>query len=123
MQRYILAFVRNSDSSLPFSQEVFKVSEDCSAHDVTVPLNTVCFMFVHADADSAKEFTESFVTIKLGNQMVMQSSVTMTPEENGKKYWVGKIVPLGNSQGVCNEHLKAILPIHCLGENDEVIDL
>lgn len=123
MQRYLLAFVRNSNSGLPFSQEVFKVSEDCSAHDVTVPLNTVCFMFVHADADSVKEFTESFVTIKLGNKMVMQTSVTMTPENNGKKYWVGKIIPLGDSQGIRNENLKAILPIFCLGKNDEVIDL
>lgn len=123
MSRFLLAFVRNSNSDLLYSQEVFKVSEECTAYDVTVPLNTVCFMFVHANTDSAKAFAESFITIKLGNQLIMQCSIKMTLEENGKKYWLGKIVSIGDSQGIKNENLKTIIPIFCLGENDEVIDL
>lgn len=123
MSRFLLAFVKNSNSGLPYSQEIFKVSENCTAYDVTVPVNTVCFMFVHADTDSVKVFSESFVTLKLNNTLIMQCSVTMIPEENGKKYWVGQIIPFGNSKGIHNANLKAIFPISCLGKNDEVIDL
>lgn len=123
MSRFLLAFVSNSNSSLPYSHEVFKVSEKCTAYDVTVPLNTIYFMFVHADTDSAENFVESFVTIKLGNRLITQCSIKMTPEEGGKRYWLGKIVSIGDFQGIKNEKLKTVIPIFCLGENDEVIDL
>lgn len=54
MGRFLIAFVHNRNSALELSQEIFKVSNDCSPYDVTVPINTVNFMFVTADVKQQK---------------------------------------------------------------------
>lgn len=123
MSRFLIAFVHNRTSGLELSQEVFKVSDNCSPYDVTVPLNTLNFMFVTADVETAKELTEAFVTLKLGNALVMNCTIPMTPENGGKRYWIGKLTSVGEYQGVYNEHIRALIPELCLGENDEVIDM
>ena len=123
MARFLIAFVHNRNSTPELTQEVFKVSEDCTPYDVTVPLNTLHFMFVTSEVKTAKELTESFVTLKLGNALVMNCTVPMTPENNGKRYWIGRTVPVGEYEGIYNEHLRALIPSVCMGENDEVIDL
>ena len=125
MSRFLFAFVRNTsqNAAIPYSQEIFKVSEDCTANDVTVPLNTIFFTFVRADVKTAKELAESFITIQLGNEMVTQSSIRMTVENNGKRYWIGKIMPMGDIQAIYNENTQNIIPFVCLAGNDEVIDL
>lgn len=123
MARFLIAFIHNRDSNLELSREVFKVSEDCSPYDVTVPEKTLNFMFATADVNSAKELAEAFVTLKLGNALVMNCTVPMTPENDGKRYWIGRKVPVGEYEGIYNEHLRALIPAICMGENDEVIDL
>ena len=123
MGRFLIAYVHNRNSSLELSQEVFKISEECSPYDVTVPMNTLNFMFVNADVKTAKELAEAFVTLKLGNALIMHCTVTMTPEDNGKRYWIGKLASVGEYQGVYNKHMSTLIPLSCLGENDEIIDM
>lgn len=126
MSRFLFAFVRNTspNAPLPYSQEIFKVSEECTANDVTVPMNTIYFTFVRANVKTAKELAESFVTIQLGNEMVTQSSIRMTVENNGKRYFVGKVIPIDHElQAIYNERANSIIPFTCLVGNDEVIDL
>ena len=125
MTRFLLTFIRNTspDALFPYSQQIFKVSEECTAKDVTIPMNTIYFTFVRADVKNTKEFVESFVTIKIGNEMVTTSSIRIIPENKGKRYWVGKVVPIGDIQGIYNEHTKSIIPFTRLVGNDEVIDL
>jgi len=123
MNRFLIAFVKNNNSGLEISQEIFKVSNDCSPYDVTVPMNTLLFMFISANAKTAKELTESFVTFKVGTDLFMHSSFELTPEENGKRYWIGRLVRIDNTDRIYNEHIRALIPISSLAENDEVIDL
>lgn len=125
MSRFLLAFVRNTspNAGIPYSQQVFKVSNECTASDVTVPMNTIYFTFVKANVETAKELAESFVTLQIGNEMVVTSSITMIPENNGKRYWIGKLIPIGDIHGIYNEHTKNIIPFTRLVGNDEIIDL
>ena len=123
MSRFLLAFVSNRNSPLNYQHEVFKVSDDCSPYDVTIPKKTIFFMFVTSNATSAKELAESFVTFKNGIQMVTTSSIAMIPENNGKRYFVGKVIPIGDIQAIYNEHAKSIIPFTGLFGNDEIIDL
>lgn len=125
MARFLITYVRNSnpDAGLPYSVQAFKVSNNCTAYDVTVPLNTVFFMFATADVETIKELVESFVTLKLGNALITSSHININAENNGKRYWIGKVIPFGDIQGIYNEHTKVVIPFTCLVGNDEVIDL
>lgn len=124
MARFLIALVVKRNSDLPLAPEIFKVSENCSHNDVTVPLNTVFFMFAHANTENATELVESFVTLKLGNILSYTISAQMTIDDNGKRYWVGTLVPhVDGSQAVLNKNIGALIPAFCLKENDEVVDL
>ena len=126
MARFLVCYVRNTnpDSGLPYSLTAFKISDNCSADDVTVPLNTIFFMFANANVETVKELMESFVTLKLGEAMITSSNITMTIENEGKRYWIGKVIPIDDElQAIHNEHINVIIPFTCLVGNDEVIDL
>ena len=125
MARFLITYVRNSNPNdgLPYSIQAFKVNNNCTAYDVTVPLNTIFFMFVSANVDDPNKLVESFVTLKLGNAMITSSHISMNAENNGKRYWIGKVIPLGDIQGIYNEHTKVVIPFTCLVGDDEVIDL
>ena len=125
MARFLITYVRNSDPSagLPYSIQAFKVSHECTAYDVTVPLNTVFFMFATANVETPKELIESFITLKLGNALITSSHFDINSEDNGKRYWVGKVIPLGDINAIYNEHTNVVIPFTCLVGNDEVIDL
>ena len=125
MSRFLLAFVRNTSPNavIPYSQEIFKVSNECTASDVTVPMNTIYFTFVRANVKTAKELAESFITLQIDNKMVTTTSIRIIPENNGKRYFIGKVIPIGDIQGIYNEHIKNIIPFTRLFGNDEVIDL
>ena len=124
MARFLLAFVHNTNpNSLEYSQEIFQVSEQCTSNDVTVPMNTIFFSFITANVKNAKELAESFITIKIGNKMISTTSITITYENNGKRYWIGKIISAGYIQYIYNEHANVIIPFTNLVGNDEVIDL
>lgn len=126
MTRFLICYVRNSNPNmgLPYSFTAFKVSNNCTAHDVTVPENTIFFMFATSNVETTKEVMESFVTLKLGEAMVTSSNITMTIEDNGKRYWIGKVVPISDDlNGIFNEHVNVVIPFVCLVGNDEIIDL
>lgn len=125
MNRFLIAYVRSSDpnAGLPYHIESFKVSDDCTANDVTVPEKTVFFMFANANVKTPKEIVESFVTLKFGATLVTSSSLDLNYEEDGKRYWVGKVISKNGIQVICNEHAKIIIPFTSLVGNDEVIDL
>ena len=126
MARFLISYARNSnpDTGLPYSLTAFKVSDSCSADEVTVPLNTIFFMFANANVETEKELIESFVTLKLGEAMITSSNITMTIENEGKRYWIGKVITIDDElQAIHNKHIKAIIPFTCLNGNDEVIDL
>ena len=123
MARFLIAFVRGINDALPVSQRIFKVSEDCSPYDVTVPLNTIAYTFINADTASEKEIVESFVTFKLGNVLAMSSSLNTKLENNGRLYWIGKIINFQGEKYLRNETAKSMVPTSCLGENYEIIDL
>ena len=116
--------VSNKNSPLGYQQEVFKVSSECSPHDVTIPEKTIFFNFVLADAKTAKELAESFVIFKIGFQSITTSTITMIYENNGKRYFVGKVISIDNGLKVIyNEHANSIIPFTRLVGNDEIIDL
>ena len=123
MARFLIAFVDKRSSGLPMAPEVFKVSQDCSPYDVTVPPNTILFMFAQANTEDAKEFAESFVTLKMGQALVMNTSISMTPEDNGKRYWIGTLADVNGNKVILNKNIHAIIPTFCLQDNDEIIDL
>ena len=125
MNRFLIASVRNSDpkAGLPYHIEAFKVSDDCTANDVIVPENTIFFTFAHANVKTPKEIVESFVTFKFGSTLVTSSSIDLKVEEEGKRYWVGKVIRKNGIQVICNEHAQIIIPFTSLVGNDEVIDL
>lgn len=125
MARFLITFVRNSNpnAGLPYYVEAFKVSDDCTAHDVTVPEKTVFFMFANANVETTKEIVESFVTLKLGAALVTSSHIGLKVENNGKRYWIGKVVPFGDIKAIHNEHANVEIPFTSLVGNDEVIDL
>ena len=124
MNRFLIAVVSDKNSPLRYQQKFFKVSDDCSPYDVTIPEKTLFFTFVHADVETEKELAESFVTFKIGFQAITTSSVTMIPENNGKRYFVGKVIPIDHElQAIYNERAKSIIPFICLVGDDEVIDL
>ena len=124
MARFLIASIFQKDSpELPHSHQVFKVSEDCSPYDVVLPSNTLYFVFVTAHVESAKEVIESFVTIRLGDMFTTTSSLDLTYENEGKRYFIGKKVTLGDTECIFNECIQAIIPITCLGDNYEIIDL
>lgn len=123
MARFLIAFVDKRDSGLPMAPEAFKISQDCSPYDVTVPMKTIFFIFAQADTEDYKEFTESFVTLKMGAALVMNTSIPMIPENNGKRYWVGRLVNFNGNKVIFNENIHAVIPTFCLQDNDEIIDL
>ena len=126
MARFLICYIRNpnADNGLPYSLTAFKVSDTCSADEVTVPLNTIFFMFANANVETEKELVESFVTLKLGEAMITSSNITMTIENEGKRYWIGKVITIDDGlQAIHNERLKIVIPFTCLVGNDEVIDL
>lgn len=126
MARFLITYVRNSNpnTGLPYSVEAFKVSKDCTANDVTVPMNTVFFMFANANVETPKEVVESFITLKLGPALFTSSHIELKAEEDGKRYWIGKVIHIGdNIKGILNEHINVIIPFTSLVGNDEVIDL
>lgn len=124
MNRFLIAVVSNKNSPLGYQQEVFKVSAECLPHDVTIPEKTIFFNFVLADAKTAKELTESFVIFKFGFQSITTSTITMIYENNGKRYFVGKVISIDNGLKVIyNEHANSIIPFTRLVGNDEIIDL
>lgn len=47
----------------------------------------------------------------------------MTPENDGKLYWIGKMARAGKHQGVYNKYLGTLIPIFNLGNNYEIIDM
>ena len=123
MARFLLAFVRGIDDELPVSHRVYKVSENCSPYDVTVPLNTIVYTFLTVDAATEKEVAESFVTFQLGNVLSINSSLDMKPENEGRLYWIGRIINFEGEEYLCNQTSKSMVPTSCLGENYEIIDL
>lgn len=124
MNRFLIAVVSDKNSPLRYQQEVFKVSDDCSPYDVTIPEKTLFFTFVHADVETAKELAESLVTFKTCFQTITVSAVTMIPENNGKRYFVGKVIPIDHElQAIYNERANNIIPFIRLVGNDEIIDL
>ena len=126
MARFLITFVRNfnPNAGLPYSVEAFKVSADCTVDNVTVPTNTVFFTFATANVETPKEIVESFITLKLGNALITNSHIELKLEENGKRYWIGKVIPIGDDiNAIFNEHIKVIIPFTSLVGNDEVIDL
>lgn len=123
MARFLLVFVRGIDDELPVSHRVYKVSEHCDPYDVTIPLNTIVYTFISADADTEKELVESFVTFQIGNVLAMNSSLDMKPENEGRLYWIGKIINFEGEEYLCNQTAKSMVPTSCLGENYEIIDL
>lgn len=123
MARFLIAFVDKRSSGLPLAPEVFKISEDCSPCDVTVPTNTILFMFAHADTEDTKELAESFVTLKMGAAFVFNSSISIEFEDNAKRYWVGTLVDVNGNKAILNKNIHAIIPTFCLQDNDEIIDL
>ena len=123
MARFLLAFVRGIDDELPVSHRVYKVSANCSPYDVTIPLSTIVYTFISADANTEKELAESFVTFQLGNVLAMNSSLDMKPENDGRLYWIGRIVNFEGREYLRNETTKSMTPTSYLGENYEIIDL
>lgn len=124
MNRFLIAVVSNNNSPLGHQQEVFKVSNDCSPYDVTIPEKTIFFKFVLADVKTAKELAESFVTFKLGYHAITTSAINMIHENNGKRYFIGKVIDINDElQAIYNERANSIIPFTHLVGNDEIIDL
>ena len=123
MARFLLTFVLGVNDTLPVSHRVYKVSENCDPYDVTIPLNTIVYTFISADANTEKELVESFVTFQLGNLLSMNSSLDMKPENDGRLYWIGRIVNFEGREYLRNETTKSMTPTSYLGENYEIIDL
>lgn len=64
------------------------------------------------------------VTFKTGLQAITVSAVTMIPENNGKRYFVGKVIPIDHElQVIHNERANSMIPFIRLVGNDEIIDL
>ena len=123
MSRFLLAIVSDKSCQLHYRQEVFEISEDCKPHEVKIPEKTILFTFVRADVKSAKELAESYVFFQTGLQMIATSALEVTPENNGKRYFVGKVIPFGGIQAIHNERANSIIPFVRLVGNDEIIDL
>jgi len=124
MNRFLIAVVSDKNSQLRYQQKVFNVSADCSPHDVTIPEKTLFFTFVLSDAETAEELAESLVTFQTGLQTITVSAVTMIPENDGKRYFVGKVIPIDHElQVIYNERANSMIPFIRLVGNDEIIDL
>lgn len=123
MRRYLIAVLRNSDPNVPITQQAFKVSKECSPYDVTVPLNTVFFMFASADVKTAEELTNSFLAVRIGNRISLSNTIPVTYEDNSKRYWIGKVYFHNGTECIYNENTQGLVPTSCIGKNDEIIDL
>lgn len=123
MNRFVIAVTRIDDLSQPFAFQAFKVSQDLDANDVTVPINTVFFMFARSKARTYEEFKNSLMTIQIGNHVSLDSSIGFDYEDDGKRYWIGKEVSFEGTKFFFNKHTNVFVPVHLLGDNYELIDM
>lgn len=123
MARYLIAFVCCPQADLEYFPKVFSVSNNCSPYDVTVPDNTLFYTFVQANVKTANELAESFLAFNLGNMLISHHTIPFEKENDGKRYFIGKLGNFLGNDGIFNPKTNTFILANTLSEIDEVIDM
>lgn len=123
MARYLVAFVHTFQAETQLFPQVYKLKHACTPDEVTLPKNTVHFLFLRADIDSTEELQEAFLGFRVGIMAAISCSVPYEIE-NDKHYFVGKLKTVNGEEGIYNAEAHTFIPSSYLRINNyEVIDL
>lgn len=123
MARYLLAFVHSFQAETQLFPQVYKLKHACTPDKVTLPENTIHFLFLRADIDSTEKLQEAFLGFRFGIMSSISCSVPYEIE-NDKHYFVGELKTVNGEEGIYNAETHTFIPSWSLINNNyEIIDL
>lgn len=121
--RYLVTFVFDEKLDIMLFPKVFKLRSASSPDEVTVPENTIFFIFVNADVDTPEELQTAFLGLKIGLKASISCSIPYKIENDGMHYFVGIPKTIKGVDGVLNTSTRIFTPLAFAGINYQIIDL